>query len=377
MTWYRYWARARERSAAPTFHVKPSGSLAYTADAAVPQSTAQQRQTAATSAMANGHGFVEEPSEHPLRSTVVVANQKGGVGKTTTAISVSASLAQRGQSVLLVDLDAQGNATSGLGLRERGAGESGSPGPDPDRRATVYDVLVDGMDPARAIIPTAITGLRLLPSSIDLAGAEIELVTAFSREQKLARALRNVRDDYDLIIIDCPPSLGLLTVNALTAADAVLVPIQCEYYALEGLGSLQHNIDLIRLHLNPSLRTVGYVMTMHDGRTRLSEQVVSEVEHHFGDQVFDTKVPRSVRLAEAPSYGQPITVFDPASRGAVAYHRVAGELVRRLRRLRPSNQQVHAVAGNQRAPQEHRVPQNQGAPQNHGAQQNSRQGAAR
>ena len=263
--------------------------------------------------------------EAPPPTTVVVANQKGGVGKTTTALSVAAALAQRGLRVLLVDLDPQGNASSGLGCR---AG---------DGQATAYEVLVGNVDAAAAITPTRVDGLSLLPSSLDLAGAEIELVSAFSREQTLRRVLGAVTDDYDLIFVDCPPSLGLLTVNALTAGDVVLVPIQCEYYALEGLGSLTQNVDLIRRHLNPALDTVGYVLTMHDGRTRLSEQVVAEVRAHFGDAVFDAKVPRSVRLAEAPSYGEPITVFDPGSRGAVAYHRVAIELLERLQRRAAGN----------------------------------------
>jgi chromosome partitioning protein len=195
--------------------------------------------------------------------------------------------------------------------------------------------LVGEVDVREAITVTAVPHLSLLPSSIDLAGAEVELVSAFSREEKLHRALGPIEADYEIIIVDCPPSLGLLTVNALTAGNGVLVPIQCEYYALEGLGSLQQNIELIRLHLNPSLETIGYVMTMYDGRTRLSEQVVQEVRSHFGDRVFQAKIPRSVRLAEAPSYGEPITVFDPASRGAVAYHRVATELIERLRVTRP------------------------------------------
>lgn len=252
------------------------------------------------------------------RGIVVVANQKGGVGKTTTAISVAAALAQHGVGVLLVDLDPQGNASSGVGRR---------PGVN-DK--TVYDVLIDEVPAGEVIVQTDLPDLALLPSSIDLAGAEIELVSAFSREQKLAKVLNPLRARFDVMIVDCPPSLGLLTVNALTAGDAVLVPVQCEYYALEGLGSLQRNIELIRLHLNPQLKTLGYLMTMHDGRTRLSEQVVEEVRHHFGDSVLRTRVPRSVRLAEAPSFGQPISTFDPGSRGAVAYYRVAAEVLERL-----------------------------------------------
>ena len=249
---------------------------------------------------------------------LAIANQKGGVGKTTTAVSLSAALAERPCRVLLIDLDPQGNATSGVGVR----GDASS--------STIYDVLIRDEPLDEAIEPTAVRNLFLVPATIDLAGAEIELVSAFSREQKLRRALEDVREDFDIVIVDCPPSLGLLTVNALTAADGVLVPIQCEYYALEGLGALRRNTELIRTSLNPELDDLGFVLTMHDGRTRLSQQVVTEVQQHFGERVFATRIPRSVRLAEAPSFGQPITVFDPSSRGAVAYHRLAEEIVARL-----------------------------------------------
>lgn len=299
-TWYRYWAHSVDGDAS-AFHVKHSA------------------ERPVSEAAGEGSGDADRHPDLPT-TTLVIANQKGGVGKTTTAVSLGAALAHRGRRILLVDLDPQGNASSGLGLRPSGG------------QTTTYEVLVEDADVKQAIVETAIPQLHLLPSSVDLAGAEIELVSAFSREQRLRRALSSMEHLYDLIVVDCPPSLGLLTVNALTAGSAVLVPIQCEYYALEGLGSLQQNIELIRLHLNPHLRTIGYVMTMHDGRTRLSEQVVEEVRAHFGDAVFDTRIPRSVRLAEAPSYGEPITVFDPASRGAVAYHRVATELMKRLAR---------------------------------------------
>jgi chromosome partitioning protein len=249
---------------------------------------------------------------------MAVANQKGGVGKTTTSVSLAAAIAETGAAVLLVDLDPQGNASSGLGMQ---------PGDDD---TTIYHVLIEDAELVAAIKPTQVANLHVAPTTIDLAGAEIELVSVFSREHRLARALASVRDDYDVIVIDCPPSLGLLTVNALTAADGVIVPIQCEYYALEGLGALRRNVDLVRANLNPSLDIIGFALTMLDARTRLSQQVVEEVQRHFGDRVFATTVPRSVRLAEAPSFGEPITVFDSGSRGAVAYRRLAGEVLDRL-----------------------------------------------
>ncbi len=249
---------------------------------------------------------------------LAVANQKGGVGKTTTAVSLAAAIAETGAQVLLVDLDPQGNASSGLGMRPR------------DGQATIYHVLVEDLDLMDVIQPANVRNLFVAPTTIDLAGAEIELVSMFSREQRLRRALETVVDEFDVIIIDCPPSLGLLTVNALTAADGVVVPIQCEYYALEGLGALSRNVELVRGNLNPSLEIVGFALTMLDARTRLSQQVVEEVQRHFGDRVFATTVPRSVRLAEAPSFGQPITVFDSGSRGAMAYRRLAAELLGRL-----------------------------------------------
>lgn len=258
-----------------------------------------------------------------MSRVIAIANQKGGVGKTTTAVNLARALADAGHRTLLVDLDPQANASSGLGLR-------------PDvRQPSIYDVLVRDLPAHEAIVPTTVPTLDLLPSTIGLAGAEVELVTAFSRERRLARALAPAVNGYRFVLIDCPPSLGLLTVNALTAGTAVLIPIQCEYYALEGLRSLLHNIDLIRLDLNPTLSTAGYLMTMHDGRTRLSEQVVDEVRRHFGSKVFETRIPRSVRLAEAPSYGQSIMDYDPSSRGAVAYHRVAVELLERLDAVDP------------------------------------------
>ncbi len=258
------------------------------------------------------------PLRYARATILAIATQKGGVGKTTTAVSLAAALAEQGLRVLLVDFDPQGNASSGLGLRA-------APG-----EPSVYDVLVDDLPARDAVVPTSQVRLEMIRANIDLAGAEVELVSAYSREHKLRRALDTIRGSYDVIIIDCPPSLGLLTVNALTAADGVIVPIQCEYFALEGLGALRRNAELIQDQLNPDLEMTGFVLTMMDSRTNLSQQVVEEVRAHFGDRVFDARIPRTVRLAEAPGFGQPITQFDPASRGAMAYRRLAREVVQRL-----------------------------------------------
>jgi chromosome partitioning protein len=251
-------------------------------------------------------------------TVMCVANQKGGVGKTTTTVSLAAALAELGAKVLVVDLDPQGNATTGLGLRA----EEGDPGS--------YRVLVDAMAIDEARRATAVPGLDVVPSSIDLAAAEVELVSAFSRELLLRKALEPIRDAYDVVFIDCPPSLGLLTVNALVASDQVLVPIQCEYYALEGVGQLLRTVQLVGDNLNRDLELGGVLLTMFDGRTNLSQQVVDEVRGYFGDRAFQTVIPRTVRLSEAPSFGQPITVFDPHSRGARSYQRLAGEVAERL-----------------------------------------------
>lgn len=254
------------------------------------------------------------PFERPLPRVIAVANQKGGVGKTTTTVNLGAALAEAGYRVLVVDLDPQGNATTGLGINGR------------NLTMSIYDVLMHDAPMEDCIEPTAVLNLFVAPATIDLAGAEIELVPAFSRELKLRRAISSVLDDHDFVFIDCPPSLGLLTVNALAAATEVVVPIQCEYFALEGLGQLMRNVTLVQTNLNPSLEISAIILTMYDARTKLADQVMQEVKDHFGDRVCRNIVPRSVRLSEAPSFGQPITVFDPASRGAIAYRELAKEL---------------------------------------------------
>jgi chromosome partitioning protein len=250
----------------------------------------------------------------PLPRVVALANQKGGVGKTTTTVNLGASLAVLGYRVLVIDLDPQGNATTGLGINSR------------NLESSIYDVILHDTPLDDCIEPTSLRNLFVAPATIDLAGAEIELVPAFSREQRLKRALQQVTEDYDFILIDCPPSLGLLTVNALSAASEVVVPIQCEYYALEGLGMLLRNINLVQSSLNPTLELSAIVLTMYDARTKLDEQVAAEVREHFGDKVCRIVVPRTVRLSEAPSFGQPIIVFDPSSRGALAYRELAREV---------------------------------------------------
>ncbi|MGH9076004.1 MAG: ParA family protein [Acidimicrobiales bacterium] len=245
---------------------------------------------------------------------LAIANQKGGVGKTTTAVNLGAALAELGYRVLVVDLDPQGNATTGLGVNPRNLDTS------------VYDVILHDVAVEDCIEPTSLRNLFVVPATIDLAGAEIELVPAFSRELRLKRAVETVHDDFDFTLIDCPPSLGLLTVNGLAAAGEVVVPIQCEYYALEGLGQLLRNVNLVKANLNPALEVTTIILTMYDARTRLAEQVVDEVRNHFGDRVCRHIVPRTVRLSEAPSYGQPIIVFDSSSRGAIAYRELAKEV---------------------------------------------------
>ncbi|HWI05371.1 MAG TPA: AAA family ATPase, partial [Acidimicrobiales bacterium] len=250
----------------------------------------------------------------PLPRFMAVANQKGGVGKTTTAVNLGAALAELGYRVLVVDLDPQGNATTGLGINAR------------NLQSSIYDVLLNDLDLEDCIEPTEVRNLFLAPATIDLAGAEIELVPAFSRELRLRRALERLNGEYDFVFIDCPPSLGLLTVNGLAAATEVVVPIQCEYYALEGLGQLLRNVELVQRNLNPTLELSTIILTMYDARTKLSDQVTKEVRRHFGAKVCRNIVPRTVRLSEAPSFGQPIIVFDSTSRGAIAYRELAKEV---------------------------------------------------
>ena len=246
---------------------------------------------------------------------IAVTNQKGGVGKTTTAVNLSACLANLGKNLLLIDIDPQGNATSGVGLDKKKI------------KTCIYDALINDLPVEKVLYSCSIDNLSVIPATIQLAGAEIELVPTLSREVRLKSILKTIRDKFDYIIIDCPPSLGLLTVNALTAADCVLVPIQCEYYALEGLGQLVNTINLVKKHLNSRLRIGGVLLTMFDTRTNLSSQVAEEVKKYFGEIVFKTVIPRNVRLSEAPSYGKTIIDYDPRSKGAEVYKKLAEEVL--------------------------------------------------
>ena len=246
---------------------------------------------------------------------ISIANQKGGVGKTTTSVSLSAILAKKGKKILMIDMDPQGNGTSGLGI-------------DKNVKFSVYDVIIDDVEIENAIKKTEIENLDVCPSNINLAGAEVELVDMEEREQRLKSKLDKIKEKYDYIIIDCPPSLGLVTLNAFTASDSVLIPVQCEYYALEGLGQLINTINLVKKHLNKSLYIEGALLTMYDARTNLSNQVVKEVKRYFEDKVYKVVIPRNVKLSEAPSYGMPITLYDKRSKGAKCYEKLAKEFLK-------------------------------------------------
>lgn len=251
-----------------------------------------------------------------MGKVISIANQKGGVGKTTTSINLSTFLAQKGKRVLLIDADPQGNATSGLGAEK-------------DVELSLYDVLVGETEIEDTLEKTTVKNLFVCPSNINLAGAEVELVSMMSREQRLKEKMDVIKDIFDYVVIDCPPSLGLITLNAFTASDSVLIPVQCEYYALEGLGQLLNTVNLVKKHLNKNLQIEGALLTMYDIRTNLSNQVVKEVKKYFEDRVYKTVIPRNVRLSEAPSYGMPITEYDPRSKGAKSYEKFTKEFLKK------------------------------------------------
>ena len=251
-----------------------------------------------------------------MGKVISIANQKGGVGKTTTSVNISTILAKKGKKVLLIDTDPQGNATSGLGIEK-------------NFENSVYDVIIGDIKVEDAILETEIKNLKICPSNINLAGAEVELVSMISREYRLKEKLEEVKEKFDYIIIDCPPSLGLITLNAFTSSNSVLIPVQCEYYELEGLGQLINTIELVKKHLNKELEIEGAVLTMYDARTNLSNQVVKEVKNYFGEKVYKTVIPRNVRLSEAPSFGMPITIYDPRSKGAKCYDKLVKEIIKK------------------------------------------------
>ena len=246
---------------------------------------------------------------------ISIANQKGGVGKTTTAINMSTILAKRGKKVLFIDADPQGNGTSGLGVNK-------------EQKFSIYDVLIEDIEVENTLQKTQVKKLDLCPSNMNLAGAEVQLVSMEDREYRLKTKLNNIRDKYDFIIIDCPPSLGLITLNAFTASNSVLIPVQCEYYALEGLGQLLNTVELVKKHMNKDFKVEGALLTMYDARTNLSNQVVKEVKRYFEDKVYKNVIPRNVKLSEAPSYGMPITLYDPRSKGAKSYEKFTREFLK-------------------------------------------------
>ena len=254
-----------------------------------------------------------------MSKIIAVVNQKGGVGKTTTAVNIASVLAKKGKKVLLIDEDPQGNATSGLGV-------------DKNTEKSIYDVIINDVEIDEAIVQSPIKNLWVCPSNINLAGAEVELVPMMARESRLKEKLEKVENDFHYIIIDCPPSLGLLTINALTASNSILVPIQCEYYALEGVGQLMNTVNLIKKQLNKDLYIEGVVLTMNDARTNLSNQVINEVKTFFKDNVYKTIIPRNVKLSEAPSFGMPISVYAPKSKGARCYEKLTNEIMKNTRK---------------------------------------------